>query len=351
MPKFKRSVAELQQNAVKFWPKELLSRAATISPFPLLLNTQEDFLAILSVPVENLEKMFQVLEASSMPANLFLKHLMVLTDFSGETFKRIMGEFDELFPSRRFSYSRMLNNKQSITETYEFKEFPILKSTLPRNLGIENSVVGLPLPLTDSIADAIALLLFGSIVDDAYTADILEKCNVGELLGDTNSLQQYVKERYIWVSRITNGTNSNSLGQFAQAYTREFLQQNVRPIGLEFRTNSSIPGVSHTRAGNDSRESGFDIVISKENKHIGIEVSFQVTTNSTIERKSRQAQALYEQVEQLGHKIAYVIDGAGNMERVAAIRTITDYSHCTVTYHETELLVLCEFINDYFGDN
>ncbi|GEM_PF-1552170 len=33
----------------------------------------------------------------------------------------------------------------------------------------------------------------------------------------------------------------------------------------------------------------FDVVVEKGNKKIGIEVSFQVTTNSTIERKAGQA--------------------------------------------------------------
>ena len=33
----------------------------------------------------------------------------------------------------------------------------------------------------------------------------------------------------------------------------------------------------------------FDIVVNRNAKSIGIEVSFQVTTNSTIERKSGQA--------------------------------------------------------------
>lgn len=78
-----------------------------------------------------------------------------------------------------------------------------------------------------------------------------------------------------------------------------------------------------------------------------MEVSFQVTTNSVIERKAGQAQARYNQIDKAGYKIAYVIDGAGNFQRDTALGTICRYSHCTVAFSQSELGVLCEFIRDY----
>jgi len=83
-------------------------------------------------------------------------------------------------------------------------------------------------------------------------------------------------------------------------------------------------------------------------KYVAIEVSFQVTTNSVIERKGGQAKSRYEQIESAGHKIAYVIDGAGNFERRSAVENICSYSHCTVAFSETELEVLCNFMKDFF---
>ncbi|MFC1936768.1 restriction endonuclease, partial [Chloroflexota bacterium] len=86
-----------------------------------------------------------------------------------------------------------------------------------------------------------------------------------------------------------------------------------------------------------------------ENKQIAVEVSFQVTTNSTIERKAGQAKNRYDQIEDKGYKIAYVIDGAGNFERETALGTICDHSHCTVAFSRNELEILCRFIREYFN--
>ncbi len=88
----------------------------------------------------------------------------------------------------------------------------------------------------------------------------------------------------------------------------------------------------------------FDIVVSRENKSVGIEVSFQVTTNSTIERKSGQAADRHSLMLKAGHKIAYVIDGAGNFQRSSAISTICDHSDCTVAYTTAEFKVLSNWI-------
>jgi hypothetical protein len=84
--------------------------------------------------------------------------------------------------------------------------------------------------------------------------------------------------------------------------------------------------------------------------HIAIEVGFQVTTNSVIERKAGQARARYEQVERAGHRIAYVLDGAGNFQRETALRTICSYSHCTVAFSRSELDTLCEFVREQLSE-
>jgi hypothetical protein len=89
----------------------------------------------------------------------------------------------------------------------------------------------------------------------------------------------------------------------------------------------------------------FDIIaISPNKKYCAIEVSFQVTTNSTIERKAGQAQSRHGQLNNNRHKIAYVIDGAGNFKRKSAISTIMSFSDFTVTFKEEELHNLAEFL-------
>lgn len=88
----------------------------------------------------------------------------------------------------------------------------------------------------------------------------------------------------------------------------------------------------------------FDVVVSKDKKHVGIEISFQVTTNSTIERKSGQAANRQKLMHNSGNYIAYILDGAGNFQRESALSTICDYSDCTIAYSEEEFDVLIEWI-------
>jgi hypothetical protein len=89
----------------------------------------------------------------------------------------------------------------------------------------------------------------------------------------------------------------------------------------------------------------FDVVAeSPTKKYFAIEISYQVTTNSVIERKAGQAQNRASLLRDAGHKIVYVIDGAGNFERQAALRTICKYSDCTVALTPKELDVLVEFL-------
>lgn len=90
----------------------------------------------------------------------------------------------------------------------------------------------------------------------------------------------------------------------------------------------------------------FDIIVTKNDKSVGIEVSFQVTTNSTIERKAGQAEARKILMNAAGHKIAYVIDGAGNFQRTSAISMICQHSNCTVAYSDDEFDLLVSFVRE-----
>jgi hypothetical protein len=77
-----------------------------------------------------------------------------------------------------------------------------------------------------------------------------------------------------------------------------------------------------------------------------VEISFQVTTNSVIERKAGQAQARANLLRQADCKIAYVIDGAGNFERASALNTLCLYSDCTVALSPGEISLLVEFLRE-----
>lgn len=345
MSRYRRTVDELESVARKFWPPELITTELEASIIPRLLETQEQFLAILSVEVPNIENLFSIIESSTMPANLFVKHLVVLADFGGEMLKRIKREFATLFPENRLDYVWPAAGDR--VQSYRFAELP---STAVSNSKLDITSVRLrkTIPLSPLMKDIIALLLFGSSSIDDKVAEVLSKCEISAYLGQPDKLNKFIRERYILVSRITGGATSNQLGHLTQAYVRSFLESTLTIDGLRFHSNGHIPGITHT-GESDVRETTFDLVLSNQNRYLAVEISFQVTTNSVIERKSGQARSRYEQLQEQGHKIAYILDGAGNFERQSALRTIVAYSDCTVAFTDSELELLCEFIEAYFN--
>lgn len=341
---YMRTVEELRLVASMFWPEDLSKQAAELSIIPRLIETQDQFLAILNVKVRDIEGLFQIIRSSSLPANMFLKHLAILADVGGESLKRITGQFDRVFPGGRLDY--MWNGEERV---YSFKYLPsgIIGN---QQLDIDGRRLFEPQTLSTLYEDIIAILLLGSnaiFTDDQSSNDILTKCEISNYLGKPDELERFVKQRYIWVSRITGGARANNLGQITQKFVENYLRDNLQIDGLTIQSNGHIPGITHTAEG-DRRLITFDLILAKDDRYTAIEISFQVTTNSTIERKSGQAQARFEQIEEKNYRIAYVIDGAGNFERESALRTICAYSHCTVALSRSELDILCRFLREYF---
>ena len=291
---YKRTIQELESKATLWWSAQLHESNANISIIPKLLETQDDFLRIISLAKGNPFKVFDLLEASEFPANLFLKHLSVLADYGGEPIQRLGRSFDDIF-------------KNNISDIYK---------------------------------DMIVILMFGSTSTVSQEAG-LSKCEVGTLLGKADILEKFVKQRYINVSRITGGATANSLGQLAQKEVVNYLKNSL-PKGYEVVSNGYI------QLDGYNKNSGmpFDIVIEKKKQYIGIEISFQVTTNSTIERKAGQASDRFNLMHSNGYKIAYVLDGAGNFQRQSALSTICKYSDCSVAYSDEEFEVLSNWIKE-----
>jgi hypothetical protein len=340
---YRRTPTKLQRMAKLFWPPELAQKEAELSIIPRLLETQDQFIALLTLAGTDLEKVFQLIETAGTPANLFLKHLVVLADFGGEMLQRVNREFTSLFPSGKLVY--LWDGKQ---REYRFMRLPIKGGLTNAKLKISGKKLIQESALDDLSKDVIALLLFGSFSTSEAAAQVLAKCELSNYLGQPDKLKTFIKQRYIWVSRITGGAQANSLGQITQDFVREHLEQNLKIPSLKVIREGRLPGVTHTDP-QTGRLTSFDLVVTNGRKYVVVEVSFQVTTNSTVERKGRQARARFEQIETAGHKIAYVVDGAGNFQRAAMLKDICDHSHCTVAFSPDELNVLCEFITDYFN--
>lgn len=335
-----RSKDELEAKACKWWPTELVEIEAESSIIPTLIKTQDQFISILTLANSNDPKsVFDVMTAANFPPNLFLKHLMVLTDFGSEPLQRVNRDFRTYFPSGKLIYA-IDGNEYS----YSFSELPSKGVLNNKRMGTDLDGIHEKKQLSEFYRDLIMLLLFGSNALDEQIAYIFSKCLVGGMMGCSDELNEYIKQRYIFVSRITGGAQANGLGNSAQIYAEKYLKEKLGD-SYKVKSNGHIPGVSQ----NNRTETTFDLAVEHLGKYVGIEISFQVTTNSTIERKAGQAQARKEAIERSGNYIAYIIDGAGNFQRESALTTICQYSHCTVAYTDAEFDVLIDFIREKIG--
>ncbi len=343
--RFERTIEELEQHACKWWPREVREETQKISILQVLLDTQEQFIAILKLAErDRAEQQFELLDASHFAYHLFLKHLVVLTDFGSEPLQRVNRDFELIFPTGRMEY-----DTGSGVHSYDFQVLPI-KGVLNNKRMRIDTMEHLTGERCDQALckDLIMLLLYGAGATDPSAKAVLFKCTPFEYLGNAEKIEDFVRKNYIRVSSIIRGKTAADLGNVAQQYVVSYL---AKALGKNYnvKSNGTIPGVTQ----NDGATlTSFDIVVdrkddmSRRKKYVAIEVTFQETTNSTIERKGGQARDRFEKITSTRNFIAYIIDGAGNFSRRAAVRVLCENSHCTVAYTPKEFELLLEFIRE-----
>lgn len=346
--RFERTIDELETHACKWWPKEVREEAQRISILQTLLDTQERFISILKLTDKNrIESLFGLLDASQFPYTMFLKHLVILTDFGGEPLQRINKNFNEIFPE-----CKMIYNVGNGDCEYCFEKLPV-RGTLNNEKMKIDTQENLTRLFDDHKLqkDIIMLLMFGASAVSASVRAILFKCTPFEYLGDEGKIDEYVRQNYIRVSRIIGGKTASDLGNVAQQYVVRYLSSR---LGDNYCVcnNGTVPGVTQNEG---QTLTTFDVVVdrindnSRHKKYVAIEVTFQETSNSTIERKGGQARDRFERISSSRNYIAYVIDGAGNFARRAAVSILCENSHCTVAYTPEEFELLIEFIREKIG--
>lgn len=196
--KYRKSFEELEQAASKFWPSELSEMEAKLSIIPLLLETQEVFISIIGTGAPTLERLFTIVEASSLPANLFLKHLVILADFGDKMLQEISEEAESLFPTGVIYYGR---HGQDLR--YTLRSLPHQKFS-NKALKLDYATLSNDDPLDDLQKDAIALLMYGKGYSDnnSRAAAALLKCKIGDYLGKFEAISRFVRQRYIWLSSL-----------------------------------------------------------------------------------------------------------------------------------------------------
>lgn len=331
-----RTIDELQTQAVMWWPDELVKTVAEQVDLARLLATQADFLSLLILSKGKPFKIFELIKVAEFPANLFLKHLVILTDFGGEPIKRLGKSFTNIFPNNQGNYFFDFGWEGS-QHRYLFQELPV-RGLSNTKLAIDGAGQKTTTKLNALTQDMIAILLFAGLSPVARSAG-LSVCRIGELLGKEEILTQHVKQKYLMVSRITAGTIVNKLGQTAQKQVIAFLKTRLGEA-FSIMNNGKIILVGYDKL----KGMPFDIVVEKGDRKLGIEISFQVTTNSTIERKAGQAANRQKLMHDNGHPIAYIIDGAGNFERRNALTTLIDNSDYVSAFSNEEFERLANWI-------
>ena len=193
-------------------------------------------------------------------------------------------------------------------------------------------------------------IIYGASSTSLRARAVLYKCNASEYLGQKEKIKKYVRENYIRVSRIIAGKTATDLGNVAQLYALKYLSKQLGE-NYELVNNGTIPEVKL----DDDKEATFDIVVSRKDdqgkfkKYVGIEVSFQETSNSVSERKGREQQARFRNTNNRRCYVAYIIDGVGNFSRPSAMNDMCNNSHCNVAYTPSELNLLVEFIKGKIG--
>lgn len=345
---YRRTIDQLEQHACKWWPAELREVEQSLSLLPVLLDSQEQFLSILRLSNPNRpEVVFRLIDDAGFPLTLFLKHLIVLTDFGSEPLQRVNKDFRLLFPDGVFTYS--LGNR---TRRYRFQALPVSGSLSNQKMCLDTEEHLLSGGrYAELYQDLIMLLLYGSAAENPRVRSVLYKCAQYKYLGSSQKLDRFVRQNYIRVSKIMAGSTATALGNAAQQYVVDYLSAALGEA-YTVKSNGKIPGISQNEGLTDT---SFDVVVDRrddtgpDKKYVAIEVSFQETTNSTIERKSGQAHSRYEAITATGSYIAYIIDGAGNFARRSAISVICGHSHCTVAYTKEELDRLVSFIRERIG--
>jgi len=332
-----KTIDELESTACKYWTDDIARKVREGSPINLLVETQDKFLSILKCADMSPEAWIDVLTKSSLGANQFVKHLTVLTDIGGERLQRFGRDLPNLFPNGDFTFSW-----KGTEHRYALKSAG--SAWTNPNLLIDKEHLFSANPLQDAMTDVCMFLMWGADITDApnLPAEVNDKCIVGRMIGRPDELEAYVRQRYIFVSKITNGSTANDGGHYCEASCLERLRRNL-PERFEIGGHS-IDGVSQ----NKRNPVTFDIVVTNRDtqKSCAVEISFQVTTNSVIERKASAARERQKLLHRHGHKMAYIIDGAGNFQRRNAVRTIMDFSDCTVNFSDGGIADLAAFIRE-----
>lgn len=343
MPGYKRTLEELAQHTVMYWPAEVREQVAAVDFLQRLVDSHDQFLSIIGASGASPDAWEGVLQGSGLAGNLFLKHLLMVSDVAVEALKKLPPLHTQ------FAGGVMKYGWQGNSYEYRFRDTSNRKVSSGRIFTDTNGLLE-DHDMTAHMHDLAMLVLHGAAStnpEQFENADLLAKCKIGQFLGNPLALSGHTQRLYLSTGNQSTGAGANARGQALQSFALSILREDLPTAEGWVLSSGSIAGVEAA----EGRETTFDIVVRGPNDKItGVEVSFQETTNSVIERKAREARDVQAQLHARGHALAFVLDGVGNIRiRQRAAATICLYSDCTVGFSLQELRVLANFLRERSG--
>lgn len=331
--RFKRTARELEKFAVLWWPQDLREEVSKNSPNLLLRGTFSQFKTFLQDAPDDPHDFDDYVNACPMGSNMLLKHLMIFNDFAGEPVQRLHTKIHSLFP----------DFAQGLTILWKMEKLQLNIDGLLRNrkalnnssLKIDGPSLAHPVEHSSLTTSLTTVLAYGAFATRVEVSEVLSRCDAAIWFGKRAELDSHLEQRYLDVNRSVAGATSNSLGQILQRRVRSAIEARYNGFD-EILTNGTV------EINGDKMTS--DILLWKGKKAIAIEVAFQETTNSVIERKGTDAHKRKELLNSKGIASVYVLDGVGNFQRQSAITKLCENSDCTVAFSDQEFDVLVEFM-------
>jgi len=308
MSNYARTLAELKEKAILFWSREILEREASASILPMLLETQDKFVSVLNLADSNPAAWKTIVQASEnidgdIKGNLYLKHLMVLSDLGGEALSKLPPL------SKYFSGGKMIYVWRERKYEYKFQKIQNKISLTNSALKVDGKSLVKGYKLDGRMEDVAMLLLYGAAsISDTLPDEIKNKCLVGDLIGKPDELEKFVKENYIKISgQVCNQLTLKLLKQNAQNFFINTLKKYLPD--WEFVQGGKLSDLNHV----DSK-AGMTIdviIISPNNKHFGVVIESYIGRKIVIDVEAERSANLAKIVRAAGHYICYIDAGMG----------------------------------------
>jgi len=331
------TVQTLIDNAEMWWPAEIRREVASQSFADTMIATYPLFRRLL-VQSENINQLVDNIRTTnndnSLPANVMLRHCMLFTDLGWEAIYKWFGDsYEQMFPGGAYTVNEVQRQIPKIIKSRVRIETRYITSAFENDLSEAH---------LQQIISLVTLLFFGS----QLPLEQLSRCNMAVYFQDDGTLfDADCSIKYITVSRQTGGAAAAIGGSVLENTVaiepiQEHLAQNFPDLNLAYRK-------SYEFIRNQSLTSDQWIINLDNQRAVALEVSFQETTNSTIERKRTDAQnrqALFPE----NIASVFVLDGVGTLEhRHNAVQDIIDFSNYVVTARRGQVLLLANWIGNF----